>query len=224
AVLESTWPSSTRGGYFMWMKLRNVVMGVAQFRQALRKQQAPPTPSPLSDGSDLDAVSHGSLDSSADTNTAEQGPYATDSIKVDPTDDRRSTGTPQNGCRLRLTGAAIFITPFLSLTRLFSPPLSLLHLLPALSLLIAPPAPCSLPPPFSACSFLPYTLPVCLSSFTACCLNVFLLHYGCSAVPLPNCPLPPSLPPSLPACRCCVCPCMQSAAGTGAVWGRTSGR
>uniref|UniRef100_A0A8K9WNA9 DENN domain containing 4A n=1 Tax=Oncorhynchus mykiss TaxID=8022 RepID=A0A8K9WNA9_ONCMY len=93
AVLESTWPSSTRGGYFMWMKLRNVVMGVAQFRQALRKQQPPPTQSPLSaDGSDLDAVSHGSLDSSADTNTAEQGPYAPDSIKVDPTDDRRSTG------------------------------------------------------------------------------------------------------------------------------------
>ncbi|XP_029576353.1 C-myc promoter-binding protein isoform X3 [Salmo trutta] len=91
AVLESTWPSSTRGGYFMWMKLRNVVMGVAQFRQALRKQQPPPTQSPLSDGSDLDAVSHGSLDSSADTNTAEQGPYAPDSIKVDPTDDRRST-------------------------------------------------------------------------------------------------------------------------------------
>ncbi|XP_055756107.1 C-myc promoter-binding protein-like isoform X3 [Salvelinus fontinalis] len=89
AVLESTWPSSTRGGYFMWMKLRNVVMGVAQFRQALRKQQPPPTQSPLSDGSDLDAVSHGSLDSS---NTAEQGPYAPDSIKVDPTDDRRSTG------------------------------------------------------------------------------------------------------------------------------------
>eukprot|EP00063_Salmo_salar_P065395 XP_014040230.1 PREDICTED: uncharacterized protein LOC106593420 isoform X2 [Salmo salar] len=75
----------------MWMKLRNVVMGVAQFRQALRKQQPPPTQSPLSDGSDLDAVSHGSLDSSADTNTAEQGPYAPDSIKVDPTDDRRST-------------------------------------------------------------------------------------------------------------------------------------
>lgn len=46
------------------------------------------------DGSDLDAVSHGSLDSSADTNLAEQGPYATDSVKVDPTDDRSSTGTP----------------------------------------------------------------------------------------------------------------------------------
>ncbi|XP_046897446.1 C-myc promoter-binding protein-like isoform X1 [Hypomesus transpacificus] len=89
AVLESTWPSSTRGGYFLWMKLRNVVLGVAQFRRALRKQQAHPTQSPLSDGSDLDAVSHGSLDSS---NTAEQGPFATDSIKVDPTDDRSSTG------------------------------------------------------------------------------------------------------------------------------------
>ncbi|XP_029935994.1 C-myc promoter-binding protein-like isoform X2 [Myripristis murdjan] len=90
AVLESTWPSSTRGGYFLWMKLRNVVLGVAQFKRALRRH-AHLTHSPLSDGSDLDAVSHGSLDSSADTNPAEQGPYATDSIKVDPTDDRSST-------------------------------------------------------------------------------------------------------------------------------------
>uniref|UniRef100_A0A6Q2Z046 DENN domain containing 4A n=1 Tax=Esox lucius TaxID=8010 RepID=A0A6Q2Z046_ESOLU len=92
AVLESTWPSSTRGGYFLWMKLRNVVMGVAQFRQGLRKHLAPPTQSPLSDGSDLDAVSHGSLDSSADANTAEHGPFAPDTIIVDPTDDRHSTG------------------------------------------------------------------------------------------------------------------------------------
>ncbi|KAL1007596.1 hypothetical protein UPYG_G00088880, partial [Umbra pygmaea] len=92
AVLESTWPSSTRGGYFLWMKLRNVVMGVAQFRQGLRKQLALPTQSPLSDGSDLDALSQGSMDSSADTNTAELGPCAPDTIKVDPTDDRHSTG------------------------------------------------------------------------------------------------------------------------------------
>ncbi|KAK5874386.1 hypothetical protein PBY51_019333 [Eleginops maclovinus] len=88
AVLESTWPSSTRGGYFLWMKLRNVVLGVAQFKQALRRH-ATHTQSPLSDGSDLDAVSHGSLDSSADTNL---GPFATDSAKVDPTDDKSSTG------------------------------------------------------------------------------------------------------------------------------------
>ncbi|XP_028257524.1 C-myc promoter-binding protein-like isoform X2 [Parambassis ranga] len=90
AVLESTWPSSTRGGYFLWMKLRNVILGVAQFKRALRRH-APLTQSPLSDGSDLDAVSHGSLDSSADTNLAEQGPYTSDSVKVDPTDDRSST-------------------------------------------------------------------------------------------------------------------------------------
>uniref|UniRef100_A0A673M7L0 DENN/MADD domain containing 4A n=1 Tax=Sinocyclocheilus rhinocerous TaxID=307959 RepID=A0A673M7L0_9TELE len=32
AVLESTWPSSTRGGYFLWGKLRNVVRGVVLFR------------------------------------------------------------------------------------------------------------------------------------------------------------------------------------------------
>ncbi|XP_028981035.2 C-myc promoter-binding protein isoform X3 [Esox lucius] len=97
AVLESTWPSSTRGGYFLWMKLRNVVMGVAQFRQGLRKHLAPPTQSPLSDGSDLDAVSHGSLDSSADANTAEHGPFAPDTIIVDPTDDRHSTVSQGDG-------------------------------------------------------------------------------------------------------------------------------
>ena len=41
AVLESTWPSTTRGGYFLWGKLRNVVLGVLQFKQAGRKQPTP---------------------------------------------------------------------------------------------------------------------------------------------------------------------------------------
>ncbi|KAM9764999.1 C-myc promoter-binding protein-like isoform 2-T3 [Menidia menidia] len=86
AVLESTWPSSTRGGYFLWMKLRNVILGVAQFKRALRRH-APLTQSPLSDGSDLDAVSHGSLDSSADTNQSEQR----------PADDRSSTVSRRGG-------------------------------------------------------------------------------------------------------------------------------
>ncbi|NWX18337.1 MYCPP protein, partial [Aegotheles bennettii] len=40
AVLESTWPSSNRGGYFLWMKIRNVVLGIAQFKKALRKLPA----------------------------------------------------------------------------------------------------------------------------------------------------------------------------------------
>ncbi|XP_023672986.1 C-myc promoter-binding protein isoform X4 [Paramormyrops kingsleyae] len=97
AVLESTWPSSTRGGYFLWMKLRNVVLGVTQFRRALKKQQSNPAQTPLSDGSDLDAVSHGSLDSSNDTNMVEQAPFGTDPIKVDSADDRSSTEEVRRG-------------------------------------------------------------------------------------------------------------------------------
>ncbi|KAM8893504.1 C-myc promoter-binding protein-like isoform 2-T2 [Spinachia spinachia] len=81
AVLESTWPSRTRGGYFLWMKLRNVVMGVAQFKRALRRH-APITQNPLSDGSDLDAVSQASLEISTDAPLA----------RVDPADDGSSTG------------------------------------------------------------------------------------------------------------------------------------
>ncbi|KAM9275842.1 C-myc promoter-binding protein isoform 3-T5 [Morus bassanus] len=40
ALLESTWPSSNRGGYFLWMKIRNVVLGIAQFKKALKKLPA----------------------------------------------------------------------------------------------------------------------------------------------------------------------------------------
>ncbi|XP_021574539.1 DENN domain-containing protein 4C isoform X2 [Carlito syrichta] len=36
-VLESPWPSSTRSGIFLWTKIRNVVRGLAQFRQPLKK-------------------------------------------------------------------------------------------------------------------------------------------------------------------------------------------
>ncbi|XP_071587418.1 DENN domain-containing protein 4C isoform X2 [Heliangelus exortis] len=42
AVLESPWPSSSRSGIFLWTKVRNVVRGIAQFRQCLKK----PTQSP----------------------------------------------------------------------------------------------------------------------------------------------------------------------------------
>uniref|UniRef100_A0A2K5QLQ5 DENN domain containing 4C n=1 Tax=Cebus imitator TaxID=2715852 RepID=A0A2K5QLQ5_CEBIM len=35
--LESPWPSSTRSGIFLWTKVRNVVRGLAQFRQPLKK-------------------------------------------------------------------------------------------------------------------------------------------------------------------------------------------
>ncbi|XP_027726791.1 DENN domain-containing protein 4B isoform X3 [Vombatus ursinus] len=39
AVLESKWPSGTAGGRLRWAKLRNVVLGTAQFRQPLRERK-----------------------------------------------------------------------------------------------------------------------------------------------------------------------------------------
>uniref|UniRef100_A0A3Q3JCF6 UDENN domain-containing protein n=1 Tax=Monopterus albus TaxID=43700 RepID=A0A3Q3JCF6_MONAL len=90
AVLESTWPSTTRGGYFLWGKLRNVVLGVLQFKLARRKQQTPQRDPQLSDGSDLDTVSHGSLDSANDS--VERTSIDTDFTKMDSSDDGFSTG------------------------------------------------------------------------------------------------------------------------------------
>uniref|UniRef100_A0AAX7U1V3 DENN/MADD domain containing 4A n=1 Tax=Astatotilapia calliptera TaxID=8154 RepID=A0AAX7U1V3_ASTCA len=90
AVLESTWPSTTRGGYFLWGKLRNVLLGVLQFKQAGRKQRNSQRDPHLSDGSDLDTVSHGSLDSANDS--AERTSIDTDFTKMDSSDDGFSTG------------------------------------------------------------------------------------------------------------------------------------
>lgn len=90
AVLESTWPSSTRGGYFLWGKLRNVVRGVVLFKQVWRRQTTHQKDTHLSDASDLDSVSHGSLDSSNDS--AERASIDTDFTKMDSSDDRSSTG------------------------------------------------------------------------------------------------------------------------------------
>ncbi|XP_067583962.1 DENN domain-containing protein 4B isoform X2 [Pseudorca crassidens] len=39
AVLEGKWPSGTPGGRLRWAKLRNVVLGAAQFRQPLRERR-----------------------------------------------------------------------------------------------------------------------------------------------------------------------------------------
>ncbi|XP_040927132.1 C-myc promoter-binding protein isoform X2 [Betta splendens] len=90
AVLESTWPSTTRGGYFLWGKLRNVVLGVLHFKQAGKKQLTPHRDPQLSDGSDLDTVSHGSLDSANDS--VERTSIDTDFNKMDSSDDGFSSG------------------------------------------------------------------------------------------------------------------------------------
>ncbi|XP_063172688.1 DENN domain-containing protein 4B isoform X1 [Candoia aspera] len=39
AILECKWPSSSQGGRLRWAKLRNVILGAAQFRQPLRQRQ-----------------------------------------------------------------------------------------------------------------------------------------------------------------------------------------
>uniref|UniRef100_A0A665WCH1 DENN/MADD domain containing 4A n=1 Tax=Echeneis naucrates TaxID=173247 RepID=A0A665WCH1_ECHNA len=90
AVLESTWPSTTRGGYFLWRKLRNMILGVLHFKLAGRKNQTLHRDPQLSDGSDLDTVSHGSLDSANDS--AERTSIDTDFTKMDSSDDGFSTG------------------------------------------------------------------------------------------------------------------------------------
>ncbi|KAK2518217.1 hypothetical protein Q9233_012728 [Columba guinea] len=53
AVLESKWPAGTQSGRLRWAKLRNVVLGAAQFRQPLRQRErraaaatAPAAPAP----------------------------------------------------------------------------------------------------------------------------------------------------------------------------------
>ncbi|KAL2790696.1 C-myc promoter-binding protein isoform 3 [Daubentonia madagascariensis] len=92
AVLESTWPSRSRSGHFLWTKVRNVVLGVAQFKRALKKHAHLSQTTLSADGSDLDAVSHGSMDSGHGTHTVEQAPFNTGLIKVYATDDRSSTG------------------------------------------------------------------------------------------------------------------------------------
>ncbi|XP_072928970.1 DENN domain-containing protein 4C isoform X1 [Hemitrygon akajei] len=92
AVLESPWPSSNRSGCFLWTKVRNVVQGVAQFRQAFKKSSSSNAQVSLtSGGSDTDAVSHGSVDSSNDANNGEHV-FVRDLIRLDSTDNHGSTG------------------------------------------------------------------------------------------------------------------------------------
>ncbi|XP_043575050.1 DENN domain-containing protein 4C isoform X1 [Chiloscyllium plagiosum] len=93
AVLESPWPSSNRSGCFLWTKVRNVVRGVSQFRQVFKKSSSSSLQVPLfSGGSDTDAVSHGSVDSSNDANNGEHVLFVRDLIRLDSTDNHGSTG------------------------------------------------------------------------------------------------------------------------------------
>ncbi|XP_045145042.1 DENN domain-containing protein 4C isoform X2 [Echinops telfairi] len=97
-VLESAWPSSTRSGIFLWTKVRNVVRGLAQFRQPLKKTvpkaqvSSVSAPRGTAGGSDGDTLSHGSVDSSTDANSGEHTVFVRDLISLDSSGTHSSTG------------------------------------------------------------------------------------------------------------------------------------
>ncbi|XP_020822957.1 DENN domain-containing protein 4C isoform X2 [Phascolarctos cinereus] len=91
-VLESPWPSSNRSGTFLWTKVRNVVCGIAQFKQPLKKATQVSAPRNPTGGSDGDTVSHGSVDSSNDANNGEHTLFVRDLIRLDSIDNHSSTG------------------------------------------------------------------------------------------------------------------------------------
>ncbi|XP_028330042.1 DENN domain-containing protein 4C isoform X2 [Gouania willdenowi] len=97
AVLESPWPSRNRSGLFMWTKLRNVLRGVAQFKQPLtrsspQKTGVPRTPIGASASSDTDRLSHGSADSSSEVNGDQHNLFGPSGETVDAVDSHSSTG------------------------------------------------------------------------------------------------------------------------------------
>ncbi|XP_060887886.1 DENN domain-containing protein 4C isoform X4 [Labrus mixtus] len=100
AVLESPWPSRNRSGLFMWTKLRNVLRGATQFKQALhstssKKGAALSTTAASEEGSaatEVDRLSHGSADSSSEVNGEEHNLFAHSHSLEDTTDNHCSTG------------------------------------------------------------------------------------------------------------------------------------
>ncbi|XP_024918887.1 DENN domain-containing protein 4C isoform X2 [Cynoglossus semilaevis] len=101
AVLESPWPSRNRSGLFMWTKVRNVVRGVAQFKQALSRTSPDKEPTlassaasnkAVSAATDADRLSHGSADSSTEVNGQEHNLFAHSHTMEDTTENHCSTG------------------------------------------------------------------------------------------------------------------------------------
>lgn len=96
AVLESTWPSADSSATLMWNKLRNVVLGIAQFRQGVKKRAR----RSLSLCSELD------YDRISRTSTESSNPEEIAMIKIHPTefvydlikvDDQSSGGQSDGG-------------------------------------------------------------------------------------------------------------------------------
>ncbi|KAM4807951.1 DENN domain-containing protein 4C [Rhinophrynus dorsalis] len=101
-VLVSPWPSSNRSGNFLWTKVRNVVLGLAQFRRPMKKTQAickastTPAPQGAAHRTDKDTVSHDSVDNLNDSNSGEHTLFVRDLIRLDSTDKYPSTEGQSN--------------------------------------------------------------------------------------------------------------------------------
>ncbi|XP_017269921.1 DENN domain-containing protein 4C isoform X2 [Kryptolebias marmoratus] len=78
AVLESPWPSRNRSGLFMWTKLRNVVRGVAQFKQT-QNHTSSKKGAATATTEGADNLSHGSAHSSSEVNSEEHNEDTADS-------------------------------------------------------------------------------------------------------------------------------------------------
>ncbi|KAI2662307.1 DENN domain-containing protein 4C [Labeo rohita] len=105
AVLESPWPSRNRSGLFMWTKMRNLVRGVVQFKQALRGTALKGGPSlkttelsaGTTAGADGDRLSHGSTDSSNEPIVEKHIIFPHSLIVEDAIDSHYRTGQSDQG-------------------------------------------------------------------------------------------------------------------------------
>jgi len=104
AVLESKWPTgSLATGFQLWMKLRNVVTAVAQFRTALGDQrQRHPSLSSSSDDPDYDVQS---IDSIQDVCTLESGPAASNHLIIVDNDVSRQNIDSGGNYVVRMTSS-----------------------------------------------------------------------------------------------------------------------
>ena len=106
AVLESKWPTSDTNAYLQWKKLQNVVLAVAQFKQATKNRRF----SMYSNSeSDYDRISRASSDSFLDdvvplqdkTDGGKKAEFVSDHVNMESPniEERTSTGELPTFCK-----------------------------------------------------------------------------------------------------------------------------
>ena len=96
-MLEAKWASPMSKGKQRWTKIRNVIIGVAQFRRTIRRRSLSLY---SNSGSEFDRISHASVDSYLDDNvdkTSVDAVGGVSSSKVVFSPERSVAGTGQTG-------------------------------------------------------------------------------------------------------------------------------